>query len=327
MNNINLYLRRCLFLLMMALMVASDSIAQRFESRIFFSSNRDGDWDIYSMDANGDNLAQLTDDPASDQLPACSPDGGRIAFISDRGITSDLYVIDSDGSNVVRLTHDNFPEGRPNWTPAGTKFAFASLRFAVGNWEIYLMDPDGNDPINLTNHKWDDLRPSWSPDGSKMAFASSRTGDFNDPMHIFVMNADGTGRRNLTADTALRFNSNPTWSPDGSKIAFQSQRVFEGYDIFVITADRKELEQLTEDGASRSPVYSPDGTKIAYVSDRDGDYHIFLMDANGRNAVKLTKTSPGTDNVEPSWPHGALAVNPNGKLPTSWGGLKRTVNP
>ncbi len=327
MNNISLHLRRCLFLLMMALMVTSDSIAQGFESRIFFSSNRDGDWDIYSMDANGDNLAQLTDHPASDWLPACSPDGRRIAFISDRGITSDLYVMDSDGSNVVRLTHDNFPEGRPNWTPAGTKFAFASLRFAVGNWEIYLMDPDGNDPINLTNHKWDDLRPSWSPDGSKMAFASSRTGDFNDPMHIFVMNADGTGRRNLTADTALRFNSNPTWSPDGRKIAFQSQRVFEGYDIYVITAEGKNLKQLTQGGKNRMPAYSPDGRKIAFVSTRDGDFNIYLMDTNGMNVVKLTRTPPGVDNTRPSWLPGALAVNPNGKLLISWGGLKRTVNP
>ena len=53
-----------------------------------------------------------------------------------------------------------------------------------------------------------------------MAFVSYRTGNFNDPLHIFVMNADGTGRRNLTADTALTYSSTPNWSPDGQKIAF-----------------------------------------------------------------------------------------------------------
>ena len=81
---------RCLFLLPLALMVTLDSTAQGFEARIVFASNRDGDWDIYSMDANGDNLLQLTDHPASDEDPACSPDGRRIAFRSERDGTPDL---------------------------------------------------------------------------------------------------------------------------------------------------------------------------------------------------------------------------------------------
>ena len=112
MNKISPFLRRCLLLLLLALMLASDNTAQGFEPRIVFSSNRDGDWDIYSMDVNGNNLAQLTDHPESDEYPACSPDGRRIAFASERGVTPDLYVMDSDGGNVLRLTHDNFFEGR-----------------------------------------------------------------------------------------------------------------------------------------------------------------------------------------------------------------------
>ena len=60
------------------------------------------------MDVMGDNLVQLTDHPASDEVPACSPDGRRIAFTSERGVTHDLYVMDSDGSNVIRLTHEQF---------------------------------------------------------------------------------------------------------------------------------------------------------------------------------------------------------------------------
>ena len=332
MNNISPFMRRCLFLLLLALVVTLDSAAQEFDQRIVFASNRDGDWDIYSMDVNGDNVVQLTNHPASDEYPACSPDGRRIAFRSERDGTPDLYVMDSDGSNVLRLTHDNFRKGRPSWTPDGTKFAFSSFRNVVGNWEIYLMDLDGNDPINLTDHKWWDGSPSWSPDGRQMAFVSMRDGGFNTPQHIFVMNADGTGRRNLTADTHLRSNSSPTWSPDGRNIAFSSLRHFvpnpSRYDIFVITADGKELEQLTDGpDSSGSPVYSPDGTRIAYVSRRGGDSNIFLMDTNGNNAVKLTMTPSGIDNEGPSWPHGGLAVNPSGKLPISWGVLKRTRNP
>ena len=313
-------------------MVAWDSIAQGFESRIFFSSNRDGDWDIYSMDVNGDNVVQLTDHPASDRLPACSPDGRRIAFASERGVTHDLYVMDSDGNNVVRLTQDNFGESRPSWSPDGKKIAFSSFRFVVGNGEIYLMDADGNNVINLTKHKWQDNWPSWSPDGSKMAFESYRDGGFNTPHHIFVMNADGMERRNLTGDTQLRRNGIPAWSPDGRKIGFNSYRHFvparSRNDIFVITADGNELEQLTDGPrTNHSPVYSPDGTKIAYVSGHRGNSNIFLMDTDGRNAVNLTRTPPGIDNRFPSWPHGGLAVNRTGKLPISWAELKRARNP
>ena len=310
MNKISPLLRRCLFLLLLALMLASDTTAQICEPRIVFASNRDGDWDIYSMDATGDNLAQLTNHPASDEYPACSPDWRRIAFASERGVTPDLYVMDSDGSNVVRLTHGDFIQGRPSWTLDGTKIAFASFRNVVGNWEIYVMDADGNNLINLTKDKMWDISPSWSPDGSKMAFVSFRDGGFNTPHHIFVMNADGTGRRNLTGDTNLRFNFTPTWSPDGRKIAFSSVRHFvradSRHDIFVITADGKELEQLTDGpNTNRSPVYVQDGTKIAFMSHRDGDNNIYVMASNGRNVVKLSKTPPGTANESPSWLPGA----------------------
>ena len=327
MNKISPFMRRCLFLLLLSLMVALDGTAQRFEPRIVFSSNRDGDWDIYSMDVNGNNLVQLTNRRASDEDPACSPDGRRIAFRSTRGGSPDLYVMDRDGNSVIRLTNDNSPISRPSWSPDGTRIAFSSFRFDVGNSEIYVMDADGNNPINLTQHKMQDVRPSWSPDGNKIAFVSFRDGAALDPFHIFVMNTDGKGRRNLTGDTNLTKNRNPTWSPDGSKIAFQSQRVFEGHDIYVMTAEGKNLEQLTEEGNIKLPVYVLDGRKIAFASSRGGDYNIYMMDTNGRNAVKLTRTPPGTDNISPAWLPRALAVNPNGKLSTSWGELKRRGNP
>ena len=327
MHKISPFLSKCLFLLLLALMVTSDSTAQTFEPRIIFASNRDGDWDIYSMDVNGDNLLQLTDHPALDDHPACSPDGRRIAFTSERGLTHDLHVMDSDGNNVVRLTHDNFFDSRPSWSPDGTRIAFSSSRLPVRNSEIYVMDANGENEINLTNHKMHDVVPSWSPDGSKIAFVGAPL-DFN-PAHIFVMNADGTGRRNLTGDSDLTDSFFPTWSPDGKKIVFHSRRLFEGAHVYVITAEGESLERLTEEGThGTSPVYVLDGQKIAYVSHRNGDSNIYLMDTNGRNVVKLTKTPPGIDNKDPFWlPLGAFAVNPNGKLPISWGVLKRTGKP
>ena len=328
MNNINPFLRRCLFLLLLAMVLAPDSIAQGFEPRIVFASNRDGDWDIYSMDVNGNNVVQLTDHPASDEDPACSPDGRRIAFRSERDGTPDLYVMDRDVDNVIRLSSDNSRDGRPSWSPDGSKIAFSSSRWAVRNSEIYVMDADGENEINLTKHKWDDVRPSWSPDGSKIAFVSFRDGGADTPRHIFVMNADGTARRNLTEDTGLTNSFSPTWSPDGGKIAFDSRLHWMNGDIYVMTAEGKKLERLTdEEGNNRQPAYVRNGTRIAFESDRDGDYKIYLMDPNGRNVVKLTRTPPGIENVSSSWLRRALAVNPKRRLPISWGVLKRTGNP
>ena len=309
-------------------MVASDSTAQGFEPRIVFASNRDGDWDIYSMDVNGDNVVQLTDHPASDEYPAVSPDGRRIAFISERDGPPDLYVMDSGGNNVMRLTNSDFYEGRPSWSPDGTVIAFPLI--SDGNSEIHAMDADGNNLTRLTKHGPHDVSPSWSPDGSKIAFVSGPQNAQFHPLHIFVMNADGKGMRNLTGDTDLTDSFSPSWSPDGKKIVFSSRPNFRERDIYVMTAEGKRLRRLTnEKGYNGSPVYSPDGTRIAFDSDRDGDWNIYLMDTDGRRPDKLTRNPHGAKNRSPSWlsASGAFAVNPNGKLPISWGVLKRTGKP
>ena len=309
-------------------MIAWEGTAQGLDSRIVFASNRDGNWDIYSMDTKGKNLIQLTDHPKSDEYPAFSPDGRRIAFRSERDFKPDLYVMDSDGNNVIRLTNDNDRESRPTWSPDGTRIAFSAFRFLVGNSEIYVMDADGNDPINLTQHEMGDVVPSWSPDGSKIAFVAGPQNVQFHPLHIFVINADGKERRNLTDDTNLTDSFSPSWSPDGKTIVFSSRPNFRVRDIYMMTATGKRLKRLTrEKGYNGRPVYSPDGTKIAFESTRDGDWDIYVMDTDGGGTVNLTKTPPGTENRSPSWLSGAFAVNPIGKLPISWGELKRARNP
>ena len=162
MNKISAFLRRCLFLLLLALMVTSHGTAQRFEPRIVFASNHDGNWngnwDIYSMDVHGNNLVQLANHPASDNNPAGSPNGRRIAFASRRGLTPDLYVMDSDGNNVIRLTHNNFFESRPTWSPDGTKIA---IWIAVDPPGIGVMRASGRGLMVIARG----THPSWQPAG------------------------------------------------------------------------------------------------------------------------------------------------------------------
>ena len=87
------------------------------ESKIAFSSDRDGNWEIYVMNADGTNPVNLTNHPEGDLAPAWSPDGTKIAFSSDRDGNSEIYEIDADGSNPVNLTNNLAEDVFSSWSP------------------------------------------------------------------------------------------------------------------------------------------------------------------------------------------------------------------
>ena len=249
-------------------------------TRIAFHSYRDGDWDIFLMNAAGYNPRRLTHSSASDAFPAWSPDGTQIAFHSHRTGDWDIFLMNADGSNRRRLTDNSASDRRPVWSPDGTQIAFVSDR--TGNDDIFLMDADGEDEYlrRLTNDSGPDQSPAWSPDGTQIAFHSHR-GDWD----IFLMNADGSNPHRLTYSIAS--DTFPAWSPDGTQIAFQSYRDGDS-DIYVMDADGSNLRRLTNNSASdREPAWSPDGTQIAFHYDRGGaedewdDWDIYVMDLLG----------------------------------------------
>ena len=130
--------------------------------RIVFTSRRDGNNEIYVMDADGGNQENLTNHPAYDADPDWSPDGTKIAFVSDRNDDrTQIYVMDADGKNVIRLTDGRGWKGDPDWSPDGKKIAFS-----VGDY-IAVMDADGRNREKLEDEA---RHPSWSPDGEQIAF-------------------------------------------------------------------------------------------------------------------------------------------------------------
>jgi TolB protein len=106
---------------------------------IFFDSNRNGDFAIYSMMGDGSNIEQLTfNSGANDVSPDISKDGVKIAFFSDRDGNYELYMMNNDGSNQQRLTSNPADDLNPVISPDGTKVLFHSNRF--GNYDIFELD-------------------------------------------------------------------------------------------------------------------------------------------------------------------------------------------
>ena len=125
--------------------------------RIAFESIRDGNLEIYVMNADGSNQTRLTDNPASDSDPTWSADGQKIAFASNRDGNWQIYIMNADGSNQTRLTNNQADDAYPAWSPDGQRIAFTSNR--DGNLEIYVMNPDGSQQSRLTNNSGADSFP------------------------------------------------------------------------------------------------------------------------------------------------------------------------
>jgi Tol biopolymer transport system component len=139
-------------------------------TKIAFVSDRDGDYDIYVMNADGTGpRTQLTDDPADDDSPEWSPGSKRIAFTSARveGSSGDVYRMRADGSHQTRLTKNPAGDADPTWSPDGTKIAFTSFRNPdLGDKpriSIYVMDAARESETNVPQWLAKGYDPDWQP--------------------------------------------------------------------------------------------------------------------------------------------------------------------
>jgi len=265
------------------------------------------DYEIFTVDPDGTNLSQLTDDPVSKDLgsdPAWSPDGTKIAYVS---FGPRITVMDADGSNKRKLTMD----GRrtrfesPTWSADGTQLAFStSTPMQSITPDIYTSDTDGSDLTNLTkNPENDESEPDYSPNGSQMCFTG---GNFKTGFGIYIMNSDGSNPTRLVGDEPPEsLYSSCDWSPDGTKIAFTYPPDRHGgewpADVYVMNADGSGKINLTKspEVAEGDPSWSPDGTKITFTSDREGDSDIYTMDADGSEVTQVTNSRH--NDYSPDW--------------------------
>jgi Tol biopolymer transport system component len=116
--------------------------------RIAFTSNRDGNNDIYVMNADGSDAVRLTDTLAAENIPDWSPDGTRIAFESSRDGNVEIYVMNADGSGQTRLTNFSGQDSKPSWSPDGTRITWH--RRLLGHGQVMTMNADGTDVTQVT---------------------------------------------------------------------------------------------------------------------------------------------------------------------------------
>lgn len=172
--------------------------------------------------------------------------------------------------------------------------------------DVYAIAPDGSNRRLLTDAAGLDWMGTLSPDGNTIAFSADPTGSSR---QIWLMNADGSNLRELTSISSNAYH--PSWSPDGARLVFGAA---ETQEIFAIGVDGRRQVRLSGQTDSL-PEWSPDGQQIVFGR-QIGDIHqIFVMDADGSRARRLTTT--GFDDSNPVWaPDGSRiafdrAVGPN----------------
>ena len=171
--------------------------------------------DIFTMRADGNDITNITNNPANDYDPTWSPNGNQITFVSERTGNPDIFVMDADGSNVVRLTDNSGYDGFFSWSPDGQKIVYLSSADNDPNVaKLMIMNADGSNKIALTKTPDSYIFESWSPDAQKVIYlkqnldpnANAATNDVG----TYIINVDGSNQRHLQAGGADKIHWSDT---------------------------------------------------------------------------------------------------------------------
>ncbi|MCC7052601.1 MAG: PD40 domain-containing protein [Gemmatimonadaceae bacterium] len=196
----------------------------------------------------------------------------------------DIFTVNRDGTDLRRLTHYDAYTAEAVLSPDGRTIVFTSLK--DGDLEIYTMNVDGSNVKRLTTAAGYDGGPWWSPDGTKIVYRAHHPRDTTElrqyrellaqgfirpsKVELFVMNADGSDNRQITALGGANFG--PSWTPDGRRIIFSSNHRNPrsgNFDLFLVDLDGKNLEQVTASPVFDGfPMFSPDGKQLIWASNR-----------------------------------------------------------
>lgn len=231
--------------------------------RLAFASDRDGEWNIYVMNADGSGLVRLTSGGYNDE-PAWSPDGKTIAFTRLQDGSAGIFAVNAEGGTDLRVVV-NRPgyDAMPAWLPGGLQLTFTSdWRAYDFLYDLYLVNADGSGitpllegPFFSADGQTFYFQSAWSPDGRQFAVVVCPYAFDNCfPIGgVAVANSDGS---DLTVIAQAGGYSRPTWSPDGKLIAFSSTSCRECQPTLrLVRVDGSAEDLITTNG--HSPAWRP----------------------------------------------------------------------
>lgn len=262
-----------------------------------FSSDRDGNSEIYALNLANLAAARLTANSAQDVQPALAPDNVRVAYVTNQDGNNEIYLTGVNGGVPTNLSKNAADDQQPTWSPDGNWIAFMSNR--DGNQEIYVMHPDGTGLHNLTNNAANDFAPTWYSVGGLLgsqdwiAFTSTRDGN----QEIYKVKPDGSGLTNLTQNPAN--DSAPAGFPGGNILAFVSDRTGNA-DIYLMTDTGGSQTDITNNPAQDlDPAFNSNGSWIAFSTNRDGNQEIYIVAPSGGANFNLTRNQ--SQDFYPDW--------------------------
>jgi Tol biopolymer transport system component len=265
---------------------------------------------LFLMQADGTGLRALSNDSISNEPIAVSHDGNKfLVSVYDNSRVGKLYVVDKRGGAPVLVASDSCAYGSVSWSPDDRSILFLKWIFgrtAGALADVCVMDSDGKNEKQLTTDGRN-LRPRWFPDGNRIIFNHS-----GNNAGIYIMDANGNNTRRVGEVWAI--NADAVLSPAGDKIAmgFVTPEENKRSLLYVMNADGSGMKQIITapppsvsmaGGFNRnielSPAWSPDGSKITYACRVDGNSEIFVVDSDGSNNLRLTRSNKWE--ATPSW--------------------------
>jgi len=198
------------------------------------------DYDIFTANADGTDVVQITDAPGYDAEATVSPLGDRIVFTSTRDGDLDIYTMDLDGSNVQRLTDSIGYDGGPFYSPDGTKIVYRARHpedpseiedyqtlladglIRPSKLEVWVMDADGSNKRRVTDLGVASFAPFFHPSGQRIIFSTNYGDPRGREFDLWMVNLDGTGLEQVTFSGG--FDGFPMFSPGGETFVFCSNR-------------------------------------------------------------------------------------------------------